>query len=252
MAARARPEVVLLAANGTLSGLGPAIASSGLRLRRIAALRVVATSPRWLSGSEAFARTADTIVVTSRQAVDRRLVRWAHRPPGAPRPEIWAAGPGTAEALRRWGLQRVHQPTALGAEGVLHALGRRRPRAVLHVTSDLAGTELARRLRGQGHRVAQVVSYRVRPRLTAIREQREGIAAASALVVSSPSVVDGLRRALGPAATRRIGRTMPVFVLGERTARAARSAGLRRVSVAASTSPQRFARELVRAIRDAA
>lgn len=245
------PQVVLLSARETLRGLGPAVRAEGLRLRRIEAIR---SHPAPLGGGRRGAAGRaryDTIIVTSRHAARRALLTWALAGKEGPMPEVWAAGPGTAAALRRLGVRRVRQGTGLGSDGIVRRLGARR-RRVVHLRSDLAGHALARTLRAAGHQVREVVAYRVEPTPGEIRRRVAELRRAAALVLTSPSAVDSLRRAVGPKAVREIGRRTPAVVLGERTARAVAAAGFRTVAITPTPAPQRFARLLVRTVHDAA
>jgi uroporphyrinogen-III synthase len=242
---------VLLSARETLRGLGPALSSRGLSLRRIEAIRVepAPASPSALRAARA--SRVDTVLVTSRHAVGPTLRAWARARDRAGRPELWAAGPGTAQRLRRLGLGPVRRGAGLGGSGVVRALGPR-PRTIVHVRSDVAGGVLAQELRARGHRVREVVAYRVRANPAEVRRREALLRRACALVLTSPSTVASLRRAVGKEVVRELGRTVPAVVLGKRTARAAAAAGFRTVSVAPETSPQRFARLVVRTVDHAA
>lgn len=244
------PEVTVLGAKGTLAGVGPIARSLGLRLERIEAIRVVPCPPRELARRLAPVGNVDAVFVPSRHAVSRTLARWARARACGPRPAVWAAGPGTAAALRRLGVPHVREGKGLGARAMVSRLAGRR-HAVLYLRSDAAGDGLSTALRARGHRVTEVVGYRVRAARTRIRRGRAVIRGASALVFTSPSSVAALREALGRATVRHLGRATLAVVLGERSARAARGAGFRSVVVARTTDPQRFARLLVRTVADA-
>lgn len=250
MTRSAAPTVVLLSGSGTLRGLGVAARSRGLRLRRIEALRAEACLPSRASRPFPPDTPIDAIIVTSRRAVQPGLLRWTRGDGDTGTPQVWAAGPGTAASLRRLGVHRVQRGEGLGSDGIVARLGPG-ARTVVHVRSDAAGDVLARALRARGHRVAEVVAYRVRPVVSEVRHRMPEVRRASALVLTSPSALDSLRRAAGTAAVRELGRTKPVVVLGERTAQAARAAGFSRVSVAGTTAPKRFAHLLVRAVSHA-
>lgn len=247
MSRRPAPRVVLLGSRDTLAGLGTAVRSKGLRFSRVVAIRQEGTSTPAVPERGSGRRPVDTLLVTSRHAVGPALRNWIR---GQPRPpEVWAAGPGTAARLRAIGIGRVRRGVRLGAVGIVGAWGSR-PRSVVHFRSDLAGERLARTLRAQGHDVREVVAYRVRSQVSEVRRHAEVVRNAGALVLTSPSVVETVRNALGPRSLRGIGGRIPAIVLGARTARAARSAGFRRVTVASDTAPQRFARVLVRVVND--
>ena len=109
-----RPTVVLCSAPGTLPWLDSRLRAAGVRLVRVAALDRLPVAPaRWLP-QLARAPAPDTVVVTSRAAVDWGVKAWrAARGPFSTRLEFWAAGPGTATALRRAGARRVRRPSAV-------------------------------------------------------------------------------------------------------------------------------------------
>lgn len=244
-------RVVLLSAADTLPGVGASARRLGVVVRRLEAIR-----PREL-GAEPWRRLArrqlafDTVVLTSRHAVGARFRAWARsRPPGSPPLELWAAGPGTAARARAAGVGPIRRARAVGAAGLVAALRGRR-RTVLRVRSDAAGPSLARELRAGGHRVVDVIGYRLEARPAVVRRHREAVRGSAGLVATSPSGLRALRAGLGVGAFRAVTARTPVVVLGDRSARAARALGFRRVAVAAPSTPQRFARELVRALDDA-
>lgn len=246
-----RAGVVLLSASDTLRPVGPAARALGLRWARIEAIRVEPRPRDRLAAELARLGPTDAVVVTSRHAATPTLVRWTRARPAAPPRVFWAAGPGTAERLRRLGVRHVRRGFGVGAEGILRRLGRGGS-SVLYVRSDAAGELLGRALRANGHRVTEVVGYRVRPRRAELRRRRATILGAGALVLTSPTALKALRGALGVRTVRALGRATPAVVLGARTARAGRAAGFRRVVVAPTTDPQRFARLLVRTVSDGA
>lgn len=248
MADERTPRVVLLSSRESLRGLGAALRAHGGDLLRVEAIRAVPCEPRRGRGRVRRSHRPDAVVVASRHAAGPVLLSWV--PPRPVGPELWAVGPGTAVALRRLGYRRVVQGRRLGLDGVLEALGPE-PRSVLHLRSDIAGSGTARALRSRGHRVVERVAYRVRPRLPPIRRHAASLRRAGALVVTSPSVLAALRRAVDRTTLRSIGRRVPAVVLGDRTRRAAVASGFRRVVVAPETTPQRFARLLLRVAIDA-
>ncbi|MGA8302670.1 MAG: uroporphyrinogen-III synthase [Thermoplasmata archaeon] len=252
MTRRSPSTVALLSAPGTLEAIDPLLRDAGVRLVRLASLVPRPVDPIvWL---ERLRRTPtpDTVVVTSRTAVSAGVGPW--RRAAGPLPEsleFWAVGPGTAEALRRAGVRRVRRPRALGAMAIVNSLGRSPLRSIVYFRSDAAGPRVARALRDRGHRVIDLVVYRLKvpPRLT-VRERRE-LSTAKLLVVTSPSGLSSLRRRLDRRTFARLSRTIPLVVLGERSRRAARGHGFRHCSLAPSTTAQRFTRHLLRELRNA-
>lgn len=248
MRRRPGPCVVLLGSRETLAGLGPAVRASGLRFRRVVALRAEHARARAVPRPGRAARPVDTVLVTSRRAASPALRTWIRAQERAP--EVWAAGPGTAARLRALGIGRVRRGPGLGAAGIVGAW-KGGSRTVVYFRSDLAGGGLARALRARGHRVSELVTYRVRSQVAQVRRQARLLRSAGALVLTSPSVVATVRTALGPRSLRSVGARIPAVVLGPKTARSARKAGFRRLTVASDTTPQRFARVLVRVVADA-
>jgi uroporphyrinogen-III synthase len=247
-----RPKVALVAGPGTLAAVDAGLRRAGVRVVRIASLEPRSVDPApWLARLPGV-RPPDTVVVTSRAAIEAGVRPWRRaRGPFASSIEFWAVGPGTAQALRRAGIRRVHRPPAVSAAAILGALDRASPRTVVYLRSDIAGPRLARSLRARGHRVVDLVVYRLDapPRLTAA--VRDGLRSADLLVITSPSGLSNLRRQLGGSAFARIARTIPLVVLGERSRRAARGHGFRRTSVAPSTTAQRFTRFLLEELHHA-
>ena len=233
-------------------GLIPRSVAPGIRLIRLVLLTPRPVTPRrWL---DRLPRVADfdTVIVTSRTAVE-----WGIRPclrrlgPLPASVEVWAVGPGTVQALHRIGIRRVHRPRSLGAMDVAHAIGRGRPRRIVYLRSDRAGPRLAQTLREQGHRVADLIVYDLEGPLPLTTLARQQIASADLLVATSPSAMSNLRRQLGPQSFHRVSRTARLVVLGQRSRRAANGHGFRRVLVAHSTTAQRFTKQLLRELRDA-
>jgi uroporphyrinogen-III synthase len=238
--------VVIFAGSATLSGVDRALRNSGIRVLRLRSLETRPVDPGiWLRRLSAF-RGPDTALVTSRTAVLAGVVPWLRAEVRRRSIEFWAVGPGTTAALRAAGLRRIRHPRTLGALGVARALGREGPRRIVYFRSAAAGTRLARELRAQGHEVADLVVYRLdRPAPLGLRACR-AVSRADLLVVTSPSGLSELRRQLDRRTFRQLARARPLLVLGERSRRAARGHGFRHISVAPSTTAQRFTRHLLR------
>ena len=240
-----RPTVVLASAPGTLEGIDGPLAKHGIRLIRISAVHARAVPSRqWAARLSDFTRP-DTIVVTSRHAVPSAVEQWRHPDRRAAPPEFWAVGPSTARALTAAGVRRVRRPATTGSAEVIRALEGTRRRTVVYLRSDRAGPGVARALRRRGHRVLDLVVYRL-PRASrlGVRARRE-LGRADLLVATSPSVLASLRWGLDRATFSRLCRGVPLVVLGERSLRAARGHGFRLASVAPPTTAQRFTRHLL-------
>ncbi|MGI0053692.1 MAG: uroporphyrinogen-III synthase, partial [Thermoplasmata archaeon] len=111
MPPRPRPTVVLLAQSGTLAGVDRPLRRAGVRLVRLDVAAPRAVRPAAWRARAARIPSPDTVVVTSRRGVEAGVRPW-RRLPGPPSPalQFWAAGPGTAEALRRAGIRGVRRP----------------------------------------------------------------------------------------------------------------------------------------------
>lgn len=252
MARLPRPTVVVAGGPGTVPLLDDLLRGAGVRAVRISTFVPHPTDPgRWLSRLRRSA-PFDTVVITSRHAVAAGLVPWVHdRGPLAGTVQFWAAGPGTAKALRAAGVQRVRRPRGLGAEALLQELGKRAPRNIAYLRSDRAGPGLARALRGRGHRVVEALVYRLAPMTTLSARERGALRRADVWIATSPSALSVLRRQLGPRAFGSLRKKTRLIVLGGRSLRAARGHGFRGVLRAGSTDAQRLTRLVLRGLRDA-
>jgi uroporphyrinogen-III synthase len=251
MTPNSRPRVVLLSAPGTLAGIDPLLRAAGVRLFRITSITTRPLAPeKWLPRLGRTPRP-DTVIVTSRASVTYGVVPWRkHRIRTTLPVEFWAAGPGTADALRAAGIRRVRTPRRIGASGILGGLSRGPRRNILYFRSDIAGPALARRLRDRGHRVIDVTVYRTEQGTGLLSGAQQELARADLLIATSPSTLSSLRRGLVHRSLLRLQQNVPVVVLGERSQRAARGHGFHRVSVAPSPNAQRFTRYLLRELRD--
>jgi uroporphyrinogen-III synthase len=112
---------------------------------------------------------------------------------------IAAVGPATAAALRELGWPVDWMPDEARGAALAEELPLRHGERVLILRSDLADGALASRLRARGARVDDVVAYRTVPRQEPSPELRrlfkEGTV--DAVVLMSPSAVDGLLNACG-------------------------------------------------------
>lgn len=251
MPKRAAPTIVLLVGRVTLQGIDARLRRAGKRVVRIISVETCPVQPRtWLPRLR---RTPppDTVVVSSGTAVEAGVRPWRQARTESEDPEYWAVGPGTARALRRAGIHRVHRPRTVGTREVAHALSGRKKRAVLYFRSNAAGPRLARALRAEGHRVTDVIVYRLVAPSSLAREDLRELARADLLVASSPSALSSLRQRLDPPTFVRLCRSTPLVVLGEHSRRAARGHGFRKVSVAPPTTAQRFTRHLLQELRNA-
>ncbi len=115
----------------------------------------------------------------------------------------------------------------LGAAAILAALAGAPPRSILYARSDRAGPGLARRLARDGHRVLDLVAYRVVPGPPLGRPARERLLRSGVVIALSPSSVAGVRRRLDRASFAALAGGRRWIAPGERTLRAIRGHGIR-------------------------
>ena len=223
---------------GSLHSLTRRLRDLGWDVVRVETIRIEAAPtgrrPAWLRRTP----PADLWVVTSRAIVDPVLrvhPKWVADLRRIP--ETVAIGDDTARALERIGVGPIRVAPRGGSSDLLRTMWPVRGRRVLYLRSDRAGPSLARHLRRRGARVIDRVVYRIREGPPLSPSARQKLAESETWVISSPSALEGLRRTLGPAAFDAKVREARCFALGERTARAIREAGARRV-MAARTSTQ--------------
>ncbi len=250
MTPSARPSIVVLSTPGGLEGIEPPLERAGVRVVRLASAEPRAVPPAAWRGRLLRGPPPDAVLVTSRAAVEAGVRPWRRASgPFLPSVEFWAVGPRTEAALRAAGVRRVRRPPSVGADGVLASWRRRTPRTIVHLRSDVAGPALARALRAEGHRVVDLVVYRLRPPPSLSGRAVRSIRGADLLVVTSPSGLTFLRRRLDRPTFSRLARTVRLVVLGERSGRAARKLRFRHVSVAPTTTAQRFTQHLLGELR---
>ena len=230
--------VLVTASAGTFPGLADALSSIPAVVEEMP-LMSFAPPLDWASVDDAI-RALDgyaAVAFTSPRAA-RAFAGRVGVNPGA-RPAVWAAGPGTANALGDL-LGPVRQPdeAAVGELGAGVALatamlasGLTAP--VLFPCGDRRRDELPTRLRDGGVAVDEVVCYR--SVLAGEAEARRAVQRAQIVVVASPSVADLLARAC-PSGAR-----PSLVAVGPTTAAAARAAGWPPVGVATSPTTEALA-----------
>ncbi len=252
MTNRSDRRVAVVSRADSLTGAVAHLSASGWTVVRVP---TIATEPVRSSGVPGWTRrrpVADLWVVTSRAVVDTlRSAPGEWRSALRSIPSIVAVGPSTARALRTGGFERVGIVSTGGSRELLRAIGPVRGRRILHLRSDAAGPRLAQRLRRRGARVIDRVVYRVVPAAPARAAARTRIGSIPVWVVASPSALVGLRRVLGDAEFDRRISTVRLFAMGERTTRAARSAGARRVEAPSRSTEEDLTNLLEQALGDA-
>lgn len=150
---------------------------------------------------------------------------WFEHAKGSPKARVAAVGAGTAESLRREGVEPDLVPatftTAALAEAFPEGAGR-----VLLPRADLATDDLERALSGKGWTPVRVDAYRIRHQERLPGEVRDALAAGRvhAVTFTSGSTVDGFSRMTD---TR-----PPAVCIGPVTAEAARRLGFPVAAVA--------------------
>jgi uroporphyrinogen-III synthase len=244
--------VVLVTGPNSLPGFEARVRSLHRPCRRIQPIRFEAVArERLLAQLARFGDPVTTIVVTSREAVENLLVPLRERYHAT---EIVASGPRTAAHARSIGFLRVRECWPAGAEGVVRVLSGGPVRRIVYARSDRAGPSLSRRLRAKGHGVLDLVAYR-----TVAASDTSGMAGQFSkpfvAVITSPSAMSELRRAMGQAEFARFRQNARPVALGAKTARAVRGHGLRNVRTAAlpdgrDATPQHFEVPLLRVLSD--
>lgn len=231
-------RIVLVGGAETLLGAERGLVRRGVRVDRLPVFRYAPTAQdRLREAVERFGRY-DVLLLTSKEAV-RVMVDLGAIPfsPGrSGRREIVAAGPATSRALAAEGIRASWSPRGGVRGAIARRLEDRRPLRVVYPRSDRAGPALARRLRGQGHAVLDLVAYRVVPVARASRSLKHRLARADRVVVTSPSALAYLRRTLDAASFRSLRGRRILVVLGEKSARSARGHGFRDVKVTSGVS----------------
>lgn len=251
MTAAADRRIVVLARASSLNRMSSTLRARGWEVVRVATIAAVPVPirrvPPWLRRRP----VADIWAVTSRAVADtvlRAHPEWER--PLRTIPVVVAVGPGTARALRARGFVALRVADEGGARELLRHFGHVRGRRILYLRSNRAGPHLARRLRHRGARVVERVVYRVRESGPVGARQRARLRSVPVWAVASPTALAGFRRMLGrPEFDRQIARVR-LFALGERTARAARAAGARRVVTPSRSTEEGFTNLLEQALDD--
>ncbi len=247
----ARTRLALATSPGALTEAVTPLRRAGVIVRRWNVVGIEKVPPaRWLPPLLRTSRAFDALIVTSGNAVSAGVEPLLHAlaPDRIPR-ELWAVGPSTARVLARVAHRRVRRPANAASATLAAAIGRDRSRALLYLRSDRAGPGLARLLRRAGHRVREVTVYRLSRRPALSPRDQAWLRNAHAVLASSPSALEGLRKAAGLATWSHLRRSVPLVVLGGRSRRAARAAGFQDVRLVEPAGPQRFTLRLLGELR---
>ncbi|MDG7006682.1 MAG: uroporphyrinogen-III synthase [Nitrososphaerota archaeon] len=171
----------------------------------------------------------DWVVLTSPRGASTfvRMIRKVRAGGGGDLPRIAAVGEVTAVRLRREGFEAAFVPS----EYTTAALGRQLPtgsgRRILLLRAEKAGEEIVSILEGRGFSVTSVPIYRTS--LVGSRYRGAGVEGARAVLLGSPSEVEGLIKRLAPAVLARLKTDALAICIGPVTANEARDAGFERV-----------------------
>jgi uroporphyrinogen-III synthase len=213
--------IVVTASVGTFPGLTEALRALPAAVEE-RPLMTFAPPLDWAPVDQAIAELArfEAVAVTSPRAARAFAERLG---PRRERPNVWAAGSGTAAALgTALGAARTPAAGSVGKLGAAAALARDMLAAgirgpVLFPCGEIRRDELPARLRAEGLEVTEVVCYR--SVLAGESAARDAAERARVLVVASPSVADLLARACPPGARPAL------LAVGPTTAAAARASG---------------------------
>jgi uroporphyrinogen-III synthase len=217
-------RIVITASADSFPGLSEALSAPGRTVVRQPLIHFTAPSD-WTSLDEALDRLHEyqAIAFTSPRAATAFTTRLGHRGirwPLANAPGVWAGGAGTAAALGgTLGSVRAPNEDEVGSSGAAAALAQlmldsRVPGPVLFPCGNNRREVLPRRLKSEGVRVDEVVCYQ--SFLSGESEARAAAAAATLLIVASPSVAQLLIDACPP------GSRPDLIAVGPTTASAAR------------------------------
>ena len=144
-------------------------------------------------------------------------------------PRVAGVGERTAESLIKEGFEVDFAPS----EYTTAALGRRLPlglgRKVLLLRAERASHEIVAILERRGFSVTAVTVYRTR--FVEERYRGRNVEAAKAVLLGSPSEVEGLRKRLAPPIMDRLKSGAIAMCIGPVTAKSAKEAGFERVAM---------------------
>ena len=173
----------------------------------------------------------DWILFTSKNAVTffvREMRKKRIKFPQTPR--IAAVGPETAGALRILGFPVHVVPKRFTADSMIRSIGKVRGAHILFPRSAIAAPAAVRALRARGARV-RVLSLYTTTAIKLPRTTKRALLAGTYawLIFKSPSGVQGLIRQFSEK-EKHIVQNIPAECIGPTTARAAKSAGFKKIS----------------------
>ena len=227
-------RIVITASAGSFPGLADALSAAGRAVTEQPLIHFMAPSD-WTSLDQALDRFHDyqAVALTSPRAATALATRLVHlriRRPLVNPPQVWAGGAATAAALGgALGSVRTPEEREVGSSGAAAALAQlmldaRAAGPVLFPCGSSRRELLPQRLRSEGLRVDEVVCYQ--SVLAHESEAKSAAAAATLLIVASPSVAYLLVEACPP------GSRPDLIAVGPTTAQAARDGGWEPAAVA--------------------
>jgi uroporphyrinogen III methyltransferase/synthase len=193
---------------------------------------------RLADAASSFDWIALSSAVAARMVVPR--IAPALREPGA-RARIACVGPATAEAVRGLGLQVALSPARPGAAALARALCEAGPKGarVLFPCAEGARSELEQILSPAGFRLELLRIYRTALPEGALERLREVVdAGVDAVLLTSPSTVERVERALGAGGLRRLAASAALVCIGATTEASLRARELAPAAVAARASSE--------------
>lgn len=237
------PRVLVTRPDGQSATLEAALRAHGIEPVVVAAIAVeIDPSGGPLDVAARRLASFSWVVVTSATG-GRAIVEAAERVRTDPRVPRWAAiGGATADLLESEGIPVAFRPSRANGPTLAAELPIDPGQEVLIPRGNLAGDELARRLRARGAAVTDVVAYRTiegpdssRPLLhDALRTGRP-----DAVLFASGSAVRGLVALAGPDLTGI--RQVPAVCIGPETAREATRTGFQVIATAVTPDAEALA-----------
>lgn len=235
------PYAVLTRELDASSAYASVLAPLGLELIAMPVTRTeLPRDPNALSRSLEAGGHAAIVIASPRAAAALAAARGQ-----TPLAEVWAIGPATHRALAAAGIQAVHPDSAHDAASLAQAMIATRDlagRRVLVPRAEEGRDEAISILRAAGAEIDDVIAYRtvaVPPDDPSIARGRELLLRGHAdlCVVFAPSQVTALIDAVGPLARLAV----RFAAIGDTTGAVLREAGVDRVAVAASPTPEGLA-----------
>jgi hydroxymethylbilane synthase len=248
--AAGRARILVTRAADQSSDLSLALREAGLEPVLVPAISIAFEAPG--SDLDHAACTLDRyrwVVVTSTNGA-RSIIDRADPLPTSGIPRWGAIGVTTGAVLADAGIEVTFRPSHRSALAMATELPIEGGDRVLVIRGDLAGSDLAERLRGRGAEVDDVVAYRTLEAPPASQALLGDVLAAghpSAVIFTSGSTVRGLRTLAASAGVEIT--SIPAICIGPATAEAAVDAGFHVLAIASSQDDSTLAATTADALR---